>query len=57
MKLQKGGGVIDKLLLPLGLIGIRKLVYFKKAFNNNKTRKNKKKAKKSNKSKKYKKNN
>ena len=56
MKQQKGGGVIDKLLLPLGLIGIRKLVYFKKAFNNNKTRKNKK-AKKSNKSKKYKKNN
>ncbi len=57
MKQQKGGGVIDKLLLPLGLIGIRKLVYFKKAFNNKKTRKNKKKAKKSNKSKKYKKNN
>tara|TARA_Y100000816_G_C25998626_1_gene521699 strand:+ start:403 stop:570 length:168 start_codon:yes stop_codon:yes gene_type:complete len=54
MKEQKGGGVIDKLLLPLGLIGVRKLVYFKKAFNNkNKTKKNTSKNKR--KSKKYRK--
>ena len=54
MNQQKGGGVIDKLLLPLGLIGIRKLVYLKKTFNKkNKTKKNNKKNRK--KSKKYRK--
>lgn len=54
---QKGGGVIDKILLPLGLIGLKKIVYFKKAFNTKKKRikKTTNKNHKFNKSKKYRK--
>ena len=56
-KQQKGGGVIDKILLPLGLIGLRKTIYFKNAFNTKKKRIKKYTSKKYkfNKSKKYRK--